>query len=121
MIVAVFCSWIVAFMFPGTAVYVSPLAILAAICGFSWFCDLKLPSYVAKCVVFLSPSMFGVYIVHECCVKSWQTLADGPGWLEVFGRTAMLFALGLAVDLVRRWLFHTVGKVAIWIKKGETC
>lgn len=59
--------------------YASPFVIITATCGFVAF--LHLPAGlggVGKLVNLISPSMFGVYILHECCIKKFQYLPPPP-------------------------------------------
>ena len=107
MIVLVMCSVAIACRFPRTSCYSSPLAIGAAMCGLAWFSGLrnKIPVKISSLIVKLSPSMFGVYIVHECCLKSWQTLPGDVGWGRVICHAIMLFAVGVGVDVLRRMCF----------------
>ena len=51
---------------------------------------------------FVSRSMFSVYLVHECCVRNFQIMDAGSGWGTALLRSVELFALGIAVDIVRQ-------------------
>ena len=81
-----------------------------AICGLSWFSGLKLPEWFAKVMLLISPSMFGVYIVHECCLKQWQIMSGEIGWIDVILRTVFLFAVSVGVDVLRRLCFTCVSR-----------
>ena len=88
--------------------YASPFAIMVAVCGFSAFLRLpQLSDEIGKAVNFISPSMFGVYILHECCLKKYQYAAaefDGGG---VIISVALFFAC-VAIDLLRRLIVCAV-------------
>ena len=65
---------------PSACHYLSPVSIVTAICGFMAFVRMpELPCSVSRAVNFISPSMFGVYLLHECCLKRLQYLSVGGG------------------------------------------
>ena len=80
--------------------YTSPFVILTAVLGFVTF--LHMPSSMGRfgeVVNFLSPSMFGVYVLHECCLKKYQYFQGGGVCNAI-----LLFILCVGIDLVRRLL-----------------
>lgn len=114
-------SFIVVPYFQRLQTYTQPISILAGFMGFFAFSKLiRLPPVLAKLVCFISPSMFSVYLIHECCVKQY-THADFPaptlGW--AFGRTFLIFVGCIAIDLVRRYVFFLAGKLYQWRGKNR--
>lgn len=95
--------------------YSSPLAIATAFAGFGFFSRLRLPEKFGRVICFVSPSMFGVYLVHECCVRDWQV---SPFAAQSCGHALLwacgLFVVCLAIDLIRRAVFFSVG--ILWEK-----
>lgn len=88
--------------------YASPFAIAVAVCGFAAFLRMpRLPARIGKVVNFISPSMFGVYILHECCLKKYQYVAaefDGGGVIIAIA----LFVACVAIDLLRRFIVYVI-------------
>lgn len=83
--------------------YASPFAIGAALCGFVAFLHLpSLPGRIGRAVNFISPSMFGVYILHECCVKKFQYFDWVVSWWSAFSLSVVLFAACVGIDSIRR-------------------
>lgn len=100
---------IVSVRFPEACSYVSPLLIATAFAGFSFVANIRLPKWIAAPVVFVAPSMFGVYLLHECCLKSWQ-YSDfaARSWWHAFIWAAALFCVCILLDLVRRGMLNLV-------------
>ena len=83
--------------------YGSPIFLATAFAGFN--AALRAPTpplIVSRTVNFVSRSMFSVYLVHECCVRDLQIIGAGSGWGEALLRSVELFALGIAVDVIRQ-------------------
>lgn len=100
--VGIACMWIVGKDYPRAVSYGTPLTLATAICGFCFFLQLgRLPTQVERIILFIAPSMFSVYLIHECCLLSWQQV-QGGGALTVLARAMFLFVLSLGIDLVRR-------------------
>lgn len=109
----ILASYLVVPYFHRLQTYTQPVSILTGFLGFFAFSKLtRVPPVLAKLICFISPSMFSVYLIHECCVKQY-THADFPaptlGW--AFGRTFLIFICCVAIDLVRRWVFFLAGKL----------
>ena len=94
-------------IFPSAGGYVSPLSILTAFCGFSCVAKCKMPWMLERIIVVISPSMFGVYLLHECCVRHWQhSDFAAQSWGHAFIWAFCLFVVCLGIDFLRRFLFY---------------
>ena len=65
-----------------------------------------MPDLIARIVLFVSPSMFGVYVLHACCFPHLWKIPDGG---MVLLRSVFLFCVSLLIDLIRRgivWFFR---------------
>lgn len=96
--------------------YVSPTILGAGIFLVLMFERLHLPLAVKKAVAFLSPCAFSVYLIHTNKLV-WNNLIDGlferyaslrtllyvPA---VLGSALAIFAVCIAIDLVREWIFR---------------
>lgn len=92
---------------------------------FSTFEKIKLSSVVQKVVLAISPSMFGVYILHELLVapggskcifglmKDVCAAFSQYGVLAYFVSAAVVFGLSLLVDFVRRACLKLVNPLVI--------
>ena len=95
--------------YPEAGSYVSPLSIAAAFCGFSFVANIKLPKWLERVVCFVAPSMFGVYLLHECCLKSWQYsdfAAHSYGHALVWA--CCLFFACVMLDMIRRFVLSAL-------------
>lgn len=99
--------------------YCSPFVIGVAVLGFV-FC-LHLPKdigYFGKVITFIAPSMFSVYLIHECCLKRYQygifCGADGEG---VVVRSLLIFFGCIGIDMVRRGLVHLIYNRLLFVSK----
>jgi len=87
--------------FPSTGIYMNPVAVFTALAGFyvMRIFITRMPPFIEKVVLFLSPSMFGVYLVHACGL--WQlTFAPQSVHVDVLWalcRTFELFILGIII------------------------
>lgn len=95
-----FVLWLGSRYFSLPCAYVSPYVIFAAMCGFCLFryCFSRMPSWIERVICFISPSVFGIYLVHTCGVPHWWTCGGGA----VIFRALGLFVFSLFVDLTRR-------------------
>lgn len=97
----------------------APTAVIEALCLLLLFVRReKLPRWCSKAVGVIAPSAFAVYLVHEHPMfraglikgKFAALAADSP--LQLTGKTLLatlaIFALGVAIDLVRRLLFRAL-------------
>ena len=100
--------------FPEAGSYVAPLSLITAFAGFSVVANIRLPEMLVRPVVFIAPSMFGVYLLHECCIKSWQ-YSDfaARSWWHSLVWAAALFSVSILIDLVRRVLTGLAIQLAI--------
>ncbi len=119
------CCILASFMagayFPRLQTYTQPISILTGFMGFFAFSKLtRLPPVLAKLICSISPSMFSVYLIHECCIKQY-THADFPtptlGW--ALGRTCLIFICCIVIDLVRRCIFFLVRKSYQMVRKSR--
>lgn len=104
----VFLIWVVSHFFGIGAAYVAPHVIFTSFCGFCLFKRLVvcMPDLIARIVLFVSPSMFGVYVLHACCFPHLWKIPDGG---MVLLRSVFLFCVSLLIDLIRRgivWFFR---------------
>ena len=107
-VIGVICMGLIGMHFPLAVAYGTPITLVTAMCGFCAFRQLPLlPNWLSRIILFVSPSMFSVYIIHHCCLLSWERVEDGRiGYVML--RAVVLFLLGLGIDLVRRgMLFGT--------------
>ncbi len=105
--------------YPEAGSYVSPLSIAVAFCGFSFVANINLPKWLGRVVCFVAPSMFGVYLLHECCLRSGQ-YSDfaAHSWGHAFAWAVLLFFGCIIIDLVRRGIFCLL-KVAAGCVRGR--
>ena len=109
-------------MIYSTTDYTQPLTLLAAICLLLLFRGVGDGSTkVGRAVTFVSASTFGVYLFHETAAirsvlytkvfhtSSYFGLAESGLYVIVFA--AIVFAIGILIDLVRRLIFYYVGKL----------
>ena len=98
--------------FPLTKTYLSPLALASAMCGFVAFKNLRCPETLGRVICFISPSMFGVYLLHECCVRHWQYsgFAQKSPWHAIIWAVG-LFVACVCIDLVRRLIMCVLSKL----------
>lgn len=92
--------------------YGNVICLCAACCGFYAVKGLRIPAIVGKVAVWLAPSMWGVYVLHECCVKSWQKIPSciGGGVGAVILWAATLFVVCCLIDIIRRGLMAVLAK-----------
>ena len=96
--------------------YNSPFAVLFALSAFHLFKRrVVLPRVVGRMVVWLSPSVFAVYVLHanECAYKVLAQLVDllrtaMPTWASLVLTAALAFAVCLVIDLLRRFVFSSL-------------
>lgn len=100
--------------FPEAGSYVAPLSLITAFAGFSVVANIRLPEMLVRPVVFIAPSMFGVYLIHECCLRSWQVSGFAArSWWHSLVWAAALFLVCILIDLVRRVLTGSVFRLVI--------
>ena len=86
--------------------YVSPFVLFTATLGFVTF--LHLPTSMGifgRVINFISPSMFGVYILHECCLKEYQYFNEGSAFVHAI----IVFSVCVGIDMIRRVMVHLLG------------
>lgn len=97
--------------------YSSPLVVATAMFLFLTFLRVRIPTSFGRICLFLSPSMFSVYLLHDGChgVAVWPIIVGVERWFfEKIGNgvisqcasicmTAMvIFVVCVAIDLIRR-------------------
>ena len=97
--------------FPEAGSNVAPLSLITAFAGFSVVANIRLPEWLAKPVLFIAPSMFGVYLIHECCLRSWQVSGFAArSWWHSLAWAVLLFFGCSMIDFVRRGMMCLVKK-----------
>ena len=96
--------------------YNSPVMVLQAVCLLQLFANWKLPGWLAKITAFSAPAAFGVYLIHthpvvysKLLTGAFKQLSRYPTWkavLLMLGASAGIYAVCMAVDLVRHYLFQ---------------
>ena len=127
---AAYVVWAVAFLIGITACYcmgrlcptachyASPVSAVTAIAGFCLFMTLpRIRGRSAKIVNFIAPSMFSVYLIHECCIKQYQYLPHQSDVSDAFVRAVVLFVVSIAIDLMRRAIFAGLYRVNVRIRQ----
>ena len=101
----------------------SPTAIIAAASIFLVFERMPVPKSLQKAVVFIAPSMFGIYLFHEgagrCIFKPFYTnienrvsdLFSGGQVVSCFVAAICTFGICLSADILRRISFSIVKHV----------
>lgn len=100
---------------PSACHFLSPISIATSAFGMMFFLSLPaLPVMVGKTVNFIAPSMFGVYLLHEICIRGWQYFAknNGGGAIDAIIRCSILFLVCVGIDLVRRMLVNGVTRLS---------
>ena len=96
--------------------FASPAAILTAVFGFLFFASMpKISGWPAKIIHFISPSMFGVYILHETCIRNMQIITSGVGWSHAVSHALWLFSLCLLIDCCRRFIVWGIKRFLLMI------
>ncbi len=108
--------------------YNSPLVWTTAILAFMSFRTIKLPAWLERVILFISPSMFGVYLFHESIVgrRIYQIpmayltehCPQIPDAVNLFGCMLLTFTVSLGVDLLRRGGLAIIRKVCVYPKKS---
>lgn len=95
--------------------YGNPLAILAAYCGFRAFKLMPISGRLGRFICLISPSMFSVYLLQECCVRHWQIMPNTFGALGILGvlTWAIVVFIGcILIDAIRRTIAYAFLRVA---------
>jgi len=96
---------------PSACHYLSPISVATATFGLMFFVAMpKLPNPINKIINFISPSMFSVYLLHECCIRQYQYLSNRQ-IADAILQTCVLFCGCLAIDLIRRLITHETLKL----------
>ena len=90
----------------------SPSSVLAALCLFHLFKNMRLPSFLGKMSCFVAPSVFSVYLLHvnDPMMELLRTLASkieqsiGCALAACAGAALCCFAVSIGIDLARRGL-----------------
>lgn len=98
------CNWLVG--------YDAPFVVLMAIATFLFFvCYAKLPQWICRCVTFIGPSTFAIYLMHT---GNWMTAFVSRPAIEAlkergvhplfiaFAIAIIVYVACVLVDLVRR-------------------
>ena len=94
--------------------FAAPHFVLMAIVAFVFFKDyVRIPKWLERGVIFLSPSMFGVYLFHDTTSFCRVYLIQIEEWLSgsmsalptMICSAMIVFAISVCVDLVRRLIF----------------
>jgi len=85
--------------------YANPLVLLTTMCGFNAIRGVKLHQAIANVCIFLAPSMWSVYVLHECCLKKWQTQSFVTSPCRAFVWSLAMTMGCVGIDLARRLLF----------------
>ena len=107
----------------------SVLIFLTAVGFFLFFKSVKIRSGAwKKCIAFLSPLTFGVYLIHDNHYVRpvlWETLhmsdyAQKPyAIFVVIGVALSIFLIGCAIEGLRRLLFRPIERSAFWDRLQE--
>jgi len=81
-----------AFSWIGFYHYHSPFALMVAVAGFGLFYRLRLPKWLGSVCVFLSPSLFSVYLLHTTGV-GLELMKRMASWYSEVGCVAVAYAL----------------------------
>jgi len=119
-VVGIGCCYGMGLVCPSACHYASPISILTAACGFCMFMTMpRIGGIFAKAINFIAPSMFSIYLIHECCVKKYQYLPAGSGVMDAILRAVILFVACIGVDMVRRYIMFVGDKIIdrYWSKR----
>ena len=93
------------------------MILLAALALLRYFSGRSFPEGVCKCIKWLSPMAFGVYLAHtephvwdllKERFAAFTTLHPALLVLAVLGTAFAIWAGSLALDFVRLWIFKTL-------------
>lgn len=110
-------------IFVGTKDNNSPLVLSLAVFGFLIFRRSQFPGWVGKTCVFLSPSLFSVYLIHEGCNRfvshavynRYAFFKMGNGAIaevaSVVFAAILVFIACVLIDFIRRWTLFAAGNV----------
>ena len=106
------CSAVLGALFDPLITFTQPISILTGLFGFLAFGNIrKMPDCISKVVCFIAPSMFSVYLIHEVCVRRYSYAeCQAPTLMWGLGRTCLIFAACVALDLCRRFVFFAIKK-----------
>ena len=98
--------------------YVSPFAVAISVC-FLYVCNcMRFPKWMLSLAMFISPSMFSVYVMHQHPIW-WSWMKDVGrmlieahiDWAVIFGLSVIIFFGCVACDFVRRGLLCGVKRL----------
>lgn len=104
------------------------LPFLAALGLFGFFKNIEIQGKIANVINRIAPYTLGVYLLHENLGfrYSWQSWlgADridsvGSLFLRTAAAVAAVFACGIIVDVLRKWIFSLLNRVLIKVKPYE--
>lgn len=111
-----------AVIFTGRLGYAAPLVWISAILAFMSFRNMEFPRWFERIVLFVSPSMFGVYLFHESAFgrRFYQIpmayLTEHcpalPNAVNIIGCMLFTFTISFGVDLLRRGALAVIKRVA---------
>lgn len=97
--------------------YDSPLILISSIALFLSLYSISVPNVIGKIMQFISPSAFAVYLIH-CHPYVWHFLERvfrdcsaqynffSTNSLVVIDISVIIFLVSVAIDLIRRYIFH---------------
>ncbi len=103
--------WAVIASAVGFSHYDSPFALIVAVGGFQAVRKIKLPHALQKAIVFIAPSMFSVYLLHQAYrgfgfvglgMKLAEPIAGGFALFETFTAAIIVWMSCSAIDILRR-------------------
>lgn len=123
--VAIFYRWLAGMTIAGRHLsawssYAAPHVWLFAICLVYFFATrVHLPMWLARFVSVISPSMFGVYLLHDTTSFGRLLYRVPQSWLDHVGlhpflcvllSTLLCFLICLSIDLLRRMILGLIWK-----------
>lgn len=109
--------------------YISPLALITSICMLLLFRNMHVKNnFVNKIICFISSCTFGIYLFQESHIKprlyfnilqvqNQYGSAYSALWVLVF--SLALFAMGFAVEIVRKAIMKIIDVVYVKVKKAK--
>jgi len=119
-IIGIVLNGVMGIRIPDAVCYASPLVIATSVSGFLAFKTMRpLPMGFSRLINFISPSMYGVYVLHLCCIDRFQYFGGGVDLENIWGRVGIensiahammravfLFFMCVLIDLLRRGLMY---------------
>lgn len=114
--------------------YISPTILGSAVCLLAFFSQLKCGKNMKRIIAFITPAIFGVYLLHVQPIVFEQIFQDKFLWITklpdivipsiVFGVSIAILILGILVDKCRAYLFKILKlktlatKIDLFIRKN---